>query len=162
MDQQAALEVSEFKVLQVPRDLRVQLDRLAHQETQVQQDLRVSLAPKEYRVPLELLEVLVSRDRRAILEIRVLKAQLARRARKGTLASPELLEVLVRAVLQEQLDQKDLLEAQEVLAGMGHKVLLEQQDLRVYQVIQASPVFRDKLEQQVHWGIRDWLVLLDQ
>lgn len=73
-------------------------------------------------MPLELLEVLVSRDRRAILEIRVLKALLARRARKGTLASPELLEVLVRAVLQEQLDLKDLLEAQEVLAGMGHKV----------------------------------------
>lgn len=128
----------------------------------MQQDCRVQLVPREHRVLVEPLEVLDSKAHRALLEIRVPKAQLVRQARKETSASLELLELLVLPARREQLDSRDRLEIQGMPEGMVHKVELGERAPRVRLVILASLVNLDKLVQQVHQEIKDWLVPQDQ
>lgn len=117
---------------------------------------------RELKVLAEPLEVQDSKDRKVSQEILVLRAQLVRRARRETLANPERLERPDQLVLPEILDPRDQLEIQGVQAETVHKVRVDQRVLLVHLVTQASQVHKDKLAQQVHQEIKDWLVQLDQ
>lgn len=117
---------------------------------------------RELKVLAEPLEVQDSKDHKVSQEILVLRAQLVRRARRETLANPERLERPDQLVLPEILDPRDQLEIQGVQAETVHKVRVDQRVLLVHLVTQASQVHKDKLAQQVHQEIKDWLVQLDQ